>query len=64
MRTSILGIGSNIGDRKAHIKKAIKKLNAHSYIDVERVSSLIETEAMSRLPQPKFLNGVLMIKTI
>ena len=57
MATVYLGIGSNIGDRKEYIKKAIDSLN-ENHIYTEELSSIIETEPDGGPPQGKFLNMV------
>lgn len=58
-----LGIGSNIGDRQAHIQKAVALLREHPNVQVLSVSSLIETEPAGGPPQGKFLNGAIKINT-
>ena len=58
-----LGIGSNLGDRRKYINTAIEKLRRSEHIHVNRMSSIYETEALSAIPQGKFLNGVLEIET-
>ena len=62
--TVFIGLGSNIGDRKSHILKAIELLKESSNIEIIQVSTLIETKAISVLPQPDFLNGILSLKTV
>lgn len=51
-----ISLGSNLGDRRAHLEFAVYRLR--SVLDDLRVSHFIETEpvAVSR-PQPTFLNG-------
>ena len=58
-----LGIGSNMGDRQANIDRALQLLKEHKDIEVVAASSLIETEAEDGVPQEKFLNGALQIRT-
>ncbi|OIO36965.1 MAG: 2-amino-4-hydroxy-6-hydroxymethyldihydropteridine diphosphokinase [Candidatus Omnitrophica bacterium CG1_02_46_14] len=58
-----LGIGSNLGDRTAHIEKALGFLKGHEEIKVLAVSALIETDPEGGLPQGKFLNGAIKIDT-
>ena len=58
-----IGIGSNLGDRRAFIDKAIEELKKSSDIKFKRSSSIYETEPVSDIPQGKFLNGVLEIET-
>jgi len=63
MVTCYIGIGSNLGERRRYIDKAIESLKASKDIKVARVSSVYETDPISDLPQGKFLNGVLEIET-
>ena len=51
-----LGLGSNLGDRKANLEKALQLLG--EWLCVEQVSSLYETEPMGYVAQPRFLNAV------
>ena len=57
-----LGIGSNVGDREGHIKKAIDLLKNND-IEILKASALIETKPVGGPPQGKFLNGAIKIKT-
>lgn len=61
--TAYIGIGSNLTDRKANIKKAIELVGSIKGINVERTSSIYETEPAGGPPQEKYLNGVFEIKT-
>ena len=54
-----IGIGSNLGDRKAYIDKAIELM--HPY--VKRVSSIYESEPVEMAGANKFLNAVIEIET-
>ncbi len=63
MATVYLGIGSNVGDRQAHIQKAVALLRENEHIQVNAVSTLVETEPVGGLPQGKFLNGAVQIQT-
>ena len=63
MVTCYIGIGSNIGDRQGYIDKAIEILKKNKDIRFKRSSSIYETEAVSDMPQGKFLNGVIEIET-
>jgi 2-amino-4-hydroxy-6-hydroxymethyldihydropteridine diphosphokinase len=58
-----LGLGSNVGDREAHLRAAVELLAEHG-IEVEAVSSLYETEPVGEiLDQPDFLNAAVRIST-
>ena len=50
-----LSLGSNLGDRVAHIRKALAQLDLAG-IKIRRVSSLYRTEPVDFLPQAWFLN--------
>ena len=62
-RTGYLGLGSNVGARKDHLRAAVDALGEHG-VDVEATSSLYETEPVGEvLDQPDFLNAVVRIRT-
>jgi len=63
MATAYIGIGSNVGDRQAHIQKAVALLREHPNVQVLAVSTLIETEPVGGPPQGKFLNGAIKVNT-
>ena len=63
MTTCYIGIGSNLGDRQQNIAKAIERLMEIKGVSFKRSSSIYETEAVSDIPQGRFLNGVLEIET-
>ena len=56
-----LSLGSNIGDREANIRKAIRKLADLG--DVGKQSSLYETEPVEFTQQPQFLNCAIELDT-
>lgn len=63
MRTGYLGLGSNVGDREAHLRVAIEKLREHG-VEVDAISSVYETEPVGEvLDQPDFLNAAIRIRT-
>jgi 2-amino-4-hydroxy-6-hydroxymethyldihydropteridine diphosphokinase len=58
-----LGLGSNLGERESHLRRAIDDLRGHD-VEVEAVSSLYETEPVGEiLDQPDFLNAAVRIRT-
>ena len=61
MATAYLGLGSNLGDRKQNLARALELLSKHMVI--EQVSSIYETEPVGYQPQPLFLNDVCRIST-
>jgi 2-amino-4-hydroxy-6-hydroxymethyldihydropteridine diphosphokinase len=61
--TGYLGLGSNIGDTRAHLAAAIAALPQHG-VRVLACSSLYETEPVGLvLDQPDFLNACVRIET-
>src|SRR5690606_15925550 len=60
---AFLGMGSNIGDRFAQIEQAVRFLEDSCAIEVNKLSSVYETEPVGYLDQPKFLNLVCQIQT-
>ncbi len=62
MTTVYLGLGSNIGNRKNYLNKAIKQLYRNS-IQIEKISRIIETAAVDGPPQSRFLNIALRATT-
>jgi 2-amino-4-hydroxy-6-hydroxymethyldihydropteridine diphosphokinase len=62
-RSGYLGLGSNIGDRRAHLQAAVAALPAHG-VDVLASSSVYETEPVGEvLDQAPFLNAAVRIET-
>jgi 2-amino-4-hydroxy-6-hydroxymethyldihydropteridine diphosphokinase len=62
-RVGYLGLGSNVGDRAAHLRAAVAALREHG-VEVEAISSLYETEPVGEiLDQPDFLNAAARIRT-
>ncbi len=62
-RIGYLGLGSNIGDTRAHLTAAVARLRQHG-VAVLRSSATYETEPVGLvLDQPDFLNAVLEIRT-
>jgi 2-amino-4-hydroxy-6-hydroxymethyldihydropteridine diphosphokinase len=61
--TGYLGVGSNVGDRRAHLLAAVELLPAHG-VDVPASSSVYETEPVGEvLDQRPFFNACLRIET-
>jgi len=57
-----LSLGSNLGDRIRNLEHAISALREAS-VDVQRISSMYETEPVDYLEQPWFLNLAVRAKT-
>jgi 2-amino-4-hydroxy-6-hydroxymethyldihydropteridine diphosphokinase len=58
-----IGLGSNLGEREATIRRAIELLQAEGDIEVKAVSSLRETDPVGYEDQPRFLNGAAALTT-
>jgi len=64
MATVYLGLGSNLGDRRGNLEKALAALRRHPAIRVLAVSSFVETAPVGGPPgQGAYLNGAARIKT-
>jgi 2-amino-4-hydroxy-6-hydroxymethyldihydropteridine diphosphokinase len=58
-----LGLGSNVGDRRAHLEAAVRELPAHG-VQVLASSSVYETEPVGLvLDQREFYNACLRVET-
>ena len=62
LKQAFLSLGSNIGDRVAHIRQALELL-PHVGVEVRRVSSFYQTEPVDFLPQRWFVNCVVEVGT-
>jgi 2-amino-4-hydroxy-6-hydroxymethyldihydropteridine diphosphokinase len=58
-----VGLGSNLGDRESTIRKAVAELQGAEGVEVVVVSTLIDTEPVGYVDQPRFLNGVAALET-
>jgi 2-amino-4-hydroxy-6-hydroxymethyldihydropteridine diphosphokinase len=61
--TVYIGLGSNLGDRRVLIRRAIDALDALEGVTVVAESDLYATEPVGDPLQPEFLNGVVGIET-
>jgi 2-amino-4-hydroxy-6-hydroxymethyldihydropteridine diphosphokinase len=58
-----LGLGSNLGNRRAHLEAAIAELRRRG-VEVTAASSTYDTEPVGKvLDQPEFLNACVRIRT-
>jgi 2-amino-4-hydroxy-6-hydroxymethyldihydropteridine diphosphokinase len=58
-----VGLGSNLGDRAQTLRDAVDALRAEDGVEVAGVSSLVETDPVGFLDQPRFVNGVAAVDT-
>ena len=61
MTRAYVGLGANLGDREATIRRAIDLLAEH--VEVVAVSTLRETEPWGYADQPSFLNAAVAVET-
>lgn len=60
----VLGLGSNLGDRDAHLQAARTRLQRATGLDIESVSPIYESLPLETItPQGPYLNQVLLIST-
>jgi 2-amino-4-hydroxy-6-hydroxymethyldihydropteridine diphosphokinase len=59
----VLALGSNLGDRLAHLQAAVDTLCAGPGLDCTAVSPVYETAAVGGPAQPDYLNAVLVAVT-
>jgi 2-amino-4-hydroxy-6-hydroxymethyldihydropteridine diphosphokinase len=62
-RIGLLGLGSNVGERRAHLQGAVDALGAAG-VSVLAASSVYDTDPVGEvLDQPSFLNACLRVET-
>ena len=61
MTRAAFGLGSNLGDRRAHLEAAVRWLAALG--EVLAVSSFRETAPVGGPPQPDYLNAAVVVAT-
>ncbi|MBN1495412.1 MAG: 2-amino-4-hydroxy-6-hydroxymethyldihydropteridine diphosphokinase [Spirochaetes bacterium] len=58
-----IGLGSNLGDRKKNIDAAADAIASNPGTIIIKKSTIIETDPVDYLDQPRFLNQVILIET-
>lgn len=62
-RSGLLGLGSNVGDRRAHLQAAVDSLPSIG-VRVTAASSVYDTDPVGEvLDQPSFLNACVLVDT-
>jgi len=63
MNIAYLSLGSNLGDRKAQLREAVRLLQAHPGISNVKISSIYETAPVGFIEQSAFLNLAVRLET-
>jgi 2-amino-4-hydroxy-6-hydroxymethyldihydropteridine diphosphokinase len=63
MPRAFAGLGANLGDREATIRRAVELLGAAPGVSVVALSTLRETDPVGYVDQPRFLNGAVELET-
>ena len=63
LTTAYIGLGSNLGDKEANIKKALELLGKNPGVQVKKVASFYKTAPLYVTKQDWFLNTVAEIET-
>ena len=61
---SYLGLGSNLGNRRANLKKAVKLLEMQEGVKLIKSSPVYETSPVGGVKQNYFYNAVVKVSTI
>lgn len=62
MHRAVIAVGSNLGDRIAHIENALDRMRSNG-LKILKLSRLYETQPMYYEEQDTFLNGAVLIET-
>ncbi|HWX87903.1 MAG TPA: 2-amino-4-hydroxy-6-hydroxymethyldihydropteridine diphosphokinase [Solirubrobacteraceae bacterium] len=63
LRTGLLGLGSNVGDRRSQLQAAVDALPSVG-VRVTGASSVYDTDPVGEVPnQPSFLNACVLVQT-
>ena len=62
MSIAYIALGSNLGDKEANLRKALKMLLVKG-LQIRSVSSFFKTEPYGVTDQPEFINAVACVKT-
>ena len=63
MSTVYLGLGSNLSQRQQLLYQAVERLYAHHNIEIQKLSSIYETEPVGSSLQSRYLNAACKLKT-
>jgi 2-amino-4-hydroxy-6-hydroxymethyldihydropteridine diphosphokinase len=63
MATVYIGMGSNLGDRRANCEEALSRISGMDGVTLIRTSELYETQPVGGPPQGRYINGAAEIRT-
>lgn len=63
MSRAYLALGSNLGDRRAHLQHALDAMRADAEVSVVAVSNVYETDPVGGPEQDAYLNAVVALDT-
>jgi len=63
MTDAYIALGSNLGDRRATLERAVREINGLESTRVVAQSTLIETDPVGPVAQGRYLNGVVHVQT-
>ena len=63
MARAYVGLGSNLGDRGATLRRALDFLGGDRELELVAVSSFRDTDPWGPVPQPRFLNAAAALET-
>ena len=63
MTDAYIALGSNLGDRRATLERAVRDINGLEMTRVVAQSTLIETDPVGPVAQGRYLNGVIHVQT-
>lgn len=61
-KIACIGLGANLGDRLAALESAVRALDAHPEIRVERIARVYDTAPVGP-EQPRYLNSAVRVRT-
>lgn len=61
---AFVAFGSNMGEKRDYIEKALTAMKEHKQIRVKKISSVYETKPYGGVEQEDFLNGAVMMDTL
>jgi len=64
VETVFIAFGSNLGDRKENIYRAITYLQENKSVTIQKISSIIESKPQGGPSQGDYLNGVVKLATM